>query len=389
MPQLTEIKIRNIKPDGTIKRYHDAGGLYLETSKVGSKYWRWKFRFQGKESRISLGRWPDVSLKQAREKRDEYRKTLADGIDPRRGRKTGGGLVTFGEVACEYVNNQKNVWTDNSFETANSRLKNNVLPYIGDMPIGEITPIIMLDIARKMEARQAFELTRRVLGLCSRIFRYGVATGAVGSDPCRDLRGALVPFKKGRFSAITKPEDAGALMRVIDGYKGTPVVRAALVFSALTFCRPIEIRRAEWAEIDFENALWTIPAEKMKMRVEHRVPLARQAIEVLKGLLPLTGTGKYVFPHPRKKEKPMSENGVLSALRTMGYTKEEMTAHGFRAMASTLLNELGHRPDVIEAQLAHKGADKIRAIYNRAEYMKERRGLMQAWADYLDDLKGR
>lgn len=240
---------------------------------------------------------------------------------------------------------------------------------------------------RKIEERRAFETASRVIGFCSLIFKYAVTLGLVDADPCRDLRPALKPYAKGQLAAITKPKEVGALMLSIDDYKGSLVVRSALLYSALTFCRPGEIRHAEWTEIDFDENMWTVPAEKMKGRVEHKVPLSRQALEVLEGIRPYTGSGKYVFPTPRSANRPLSENGVLTALRNMGYTKEQMTAHGFRSMASTLLNELGHRPDVIEAQLAHKGADKIRATYNRAEYMLERRNLMQSWADYLDELR--
>lgn len=393
MPQLTEAKLRSIKKSGKIERFHDSGGLYLELSVAGGKHWRWKYAFGGKEKRLSFGAWPDVSLKDAREKRDACRKILKEGIDPKKGMglpkasREREGAAAFRTVAEEWVKNQKNVWVDTHAETVESRLASNVYPYIGDSPIAEVTPQDVLALLRKIEERGAYEVAKRVLGICSLVFRYGVAIGAVGSDPCRDLRGALVPRQKGQFAALTKPKDVGALLLGIDEYKGSGVVRAALKYSALTFCRPGEIRKAEWAEIDFEAKEWTIPAAKMKVRVEHRVPLSQQALEVLEGLHPLTGSGKYLFPGPRGKDKPLSENAINVAIRIMGYRKDQMTAHGFRAMASTLLNEAGHDPDVIEAQLAHTGADKIRAIYNRAQYMKKRRQLMQDWADYLDELR--
>lgn len=347
---------------------------------------------RGEGKRLPFGAWSDVSLQQAREKRDACRKSLREGADPGLGKKrdkeaSADGVVTFKVVAEEFVANQRNVWAESHTVTVEGRLRLDVYPHIGGQPIAGIGPRDVLALLRKIEDRRAFETASRVLGICSTVFRYGVAIGVVDSDPCRDLRGALVPYSKGQHAALTKPKEAGALMLAIDDYKGSGVVRAALMFSALTFCRPGEIRHAEWCEVDFEAGLWTIPEEKMKMRVEHRVPLSHQAVEVLRGIQPFTGTGRYVFPSPRGKNRPLSENGVNTAIRNMGYGKDQMTAHGFRAMASTLLNELGHQPDVIEAQLAHKGADKIRAIYNRAQYMEARKKLMQAWADYLDEIK--
>ncbi len=296
---------------------------------------------------------------------------------------------TFQDIALEFVEKQREVWAPSHTRTVEGRLKLDVYPAFGKSPIAQVTPQDVLAMLRKIEERRAFETASCVIGFCSLIFKYAISLGLVDADPCRDLRPALKPYIRGHFAAITKPKEVGALMLGIDDYKGSLVVRSALVFSALTFCRPGEIRKAEWTEIDLDGELWTIPPKRMKGRVEHKVPLSRQTLQVLRGIRPYTGNGKYVFPSPRSVNRPLSENGVLTALRNMGYTKEQMTAHGFRTMASTLLNELGHRPDVVEVQLAHKGADRIRAIYNRAEYMKERRDLMQAWADYLDELKSR
>ncbi len=390
--KLTEVKIKNLKPTGKVERHADGGGLYLELSPAGNKLWRMKYRVDGKEKRLAFGIWPTVSLKEARDRRDEAKKQLRDSLDPgteKKKAKIEQNAPTFRDIALEYVEKQRDVWAASHTRTVEGRLKLDVYPAFGNRLIAEVTPQDVLAMLRKIEERRAFETASRVLGFCSLIFKYAVTLGLVVNDPCRDLRPALKPYAKGQLAAITKPKEVGALMLAVDDYKGSVVVRAALLFSALTFCRPGEIRHAEWSEIDFERSEWTIPAEKMKGRIEHRVPLSRQALEVLHGISPYTRNGKYVFPTPRSNNRPLSENGVLSALRNMGYTKEQMTAHGFRSMASTLLNELGHRPDAIEAQLAHKGADKIRATYNRAEYMEERRKLMQSWADYLDELKSK
>ena len=331
-----------------------------------------------------------MSLLEARDKRDDAKRMLRESRDPgteKKKAKTEREAPTFQDIALEYVEKQREVWATSHTRTVEGRLKLDVYPAFGKKPIAAVTPQDVLAMLRKIEERRAFETASRVIGFCSLIFKYAVTLGLVDADPCRDLRPALKPYAKGQLAAITKPKEVGALMLSIDDYKGSLVVRSALLYSALTFCRPGEIRHAEWTEIDFDENMWTVPAEKMKGRVEHKVPLSRQALEVLEGIRPYTGSGKYVFPTPRSANRPLSENGVLTALRNMGYTKEQMTAHGFRSMASTLLNELGHRPDVIEAQLAHKGADKIRATYNRAEYMLERRNLMQSWADYLDELR--
>lgn len=397
MPPLTETKLRTIKPSGKTERHWDSHGLYLEISKAGGKLWRWKYRYEGKEKRLALGVYPEVSLKEAREKRDAARKILHQRQDPgAKGRKniTGVGGATFGEVARKWVEGKLNVWSQGHAETVADRLIANVYPEIGSMPIGAVEPVDILRLVKKIEERGSFEVAKRVLGICSQICCYAVAMQLIPSDPCRDLGGALAPRIKTQFAALTTPEEAGEIMRRVDEYQGTAVVRAALVFSSLTFCRPGPIRHAEWTEIDLDKKLWVIPAEKMKLtrdqklrKEPHLVPLSRQSLAVLSKIQHFTGRGIYIFPNPRNKNLPMSENAVNVAIRRMGYTKEQMTAHGFRSMASTLLNETGHRFDVIEAQLAHTSADKIRAIYNRAQYMDERRMLMQAWADLLDQLK--
>lgn len=398
MPHLTEATLRAIKPSGKIERFYDSLGLYLELSKAGGKLWRWKYRFEGKEKRLSFGRWPDVSLKEAREKRDEARKKVREGMDPgaatRKKAPACPDARTFESVAREWVADRLPLWSQRHAETVVDRLVANVYPEIGNVPVAALTAGDVLRLVKKIETRGAKEVARRVLGICSLIFRYAVALQLVPSDPCRDLSGALAPRVKSHFAALTTGEEAGELMRRIDEYQGTAVVRAALLFSALTFCRPGPIRHAEWEEIDFSGRQWIIPAAKMKLTREmklrkepHLVPLATQAVDLLAKLHHFTGRGRYIFPNPRDKDQPMSENAVNVAIRRMGYSREQMTAHGFRSMASTLLNEAGYRLDVIEAQLAHTSADKIRAIYNRAQYMEERRQLMQAWADMLDELR--
>lgn len=398
MPLLTEAKIRSIKQSGKIERFHDSLGLYLELSVAGGKHWRFKYTFEDKEKRLSFGRWPDVSLKEAREKRDEARKKVREGMDPGVATKKKAPACpdarTFESVAREWVADRLPVWSQRHAETVVDRLVANVYPEIGNVPVAALGAGDVLRLVKKIEARGAKEVARRVLGICSLIFRYAVALQLVPSDPCRDLSGALAPRVKSHFAALTTGEEAGELMRRIDEYQGTAVVRAALLFSALTFCRPGPIRHAEWEEIDFSGRQWIIPAAKMKLTREmklrkepHLVPLATQAVNLLVKLHHFTGRGRYIFPNPRDKDQPMSENAVNVAIRRMGYSREQMTAHGFRSMASTLLNEAGYRLDVIEAQLAHTSADKIRAIYNRAQYMDERRQLMQAWADMLDNLR--
>ncbi|AGW14171.1 tyrosine-type recombinase/integrase [Megalodesulfovibrio gigas] len=372
--------------------------MYLELSKAGGKLWRWKYRFEGKEKRLALGAWPDVSLKEAREKRDIHGKVLQEGQDPgvasRKKVLPVSRGMTFEYVARDWIAGRMGIWSQRHAETVVDRLVTNVYPALDNKPVAEIVPADVLWVVQRIEERGSLEVAKRVLGICSQIFQFAVARLLITSDPCRDLRGALCPRVKSRFAALTTPDEAGELMRRIDEYQGTAVVRAALVFSALTFNRPGPIRHAEWDDIDYDARQWVVPADKMKLTKEmklrgepHIVPLATQTILLLSKVQHFTGRGRYIFPNPRNKDLPMSENAVNVAIRRMGYTKEQMTTHGFRSMASTLLNEAGFRHDVIEAQLAHTSADKIRAIYNRAQYKEERRALMQAWADMLDTLR--
>lgn len=389
-PNLTELKVKALKPKEKSYRVYDEKGLYLEVSPAGGKLWRYKYRYDGKEKRLSFGPWPEVKIADARDMRDDARRSLRDGVDPTLLKKriiASGSEKSFMGIGQEWLVSMKKVWTEQHSHDVSQRLINYVFPFIGAMPIDAIKPMDVLRLARDIEGRGNYEAAKRMVTSCSQIFRYAVATGRAESDPCRDLKGVLTPYKKKNFAAITEPDKVGGLLRAIDAYNGSPIVRHAMKFSALTFGRPGEVRRAEWSEIDWQGKEWKVPAAKMKMRNDHRVPLANQTIKLLKEIEVITGDGVYIFPSARIKDRPMSENAVLAALRSMGFTKDEMTPHGFRAMASTLLNEKGYRADLIEAQLAHKEADKVRAAYNRAQYMQERRDMMQAWADYLDELK--
>lgn len=395
---LTNIKARNakpgIKPDGTStdKRYKltDEKGLYLEVAPSGGKWWRFKYRFAGKEKRLSLGVYPEVSLKEAREKRDDYRKQVANGIDPSDVRKaekiTQAGLESFEYVAREWHSKFSSNWTEGHAARTLTRIENDVFPWLGKRNINEITAPELLTTLRRVENRGALETAHRINQICGQVFRYAIATGRAERDPSADLKGALPPTRVKHHSSITEPKQIGELMRAINAYSGSFVTGIALKLSALLFVRPGELRHAEWSEFDFENNEWRIPAEKMKMRELHIVPLSKQAIVLLEELQPLTGRAKYLFPSVRTNTRPMSNNTINAALRRLGYTKEQMTAHGFRSMASTILNEQGWNRDAIERQLAHSERDGVRAAYNYAQYLPERKKMMQTWADYLEQL---
>lgn len=290
-------------------------------------------------------------------------------------------------MAREWHANQTPGWTARYAEDVLERIGKNIFPYLGSRPIADITPPELLSVLRKIEARGTIDQAHRVLGICSLIFRYAIATGRAERDTAADLRGALKTRVVTPRAAITEPEAIGGLLRAIDDFPGTFTVKAGLQLLALTFLRPSEVRLGEWSEIDFEEKIWRIPAKRMKMRLDHMVPLASQSFEILRGLYEVSGDGRLMFPGLRSPEKAISDAAFIAALRRMGYPKEEMSAHGFRAMASTLLNEQGYSADVIEKQLAHNPREKIRGIYNRAEYLPERRKMMQEWADYLDGLR--
>lgn len=395
---LTDIKIKaakvGVKPDGSITskpyRISDSGGLYLEVAISGGKLWRLKYRFAGKEKRLALGSYPDINLKEARARRDHHRKQIAEGIDPSELRKADklstGDKNSLEAITREWHVKFKPTWSEKYAAKTLSNLENNIFPWLGSKNINEITAPELLASLRRVENRGALETAHRINQLCGQVFRYAIATGRAERDPSTDLRGALPPAKTKHYPSITEPVKVGELMRAIQGYSGSIITTTALKLAPLLFARPGELRHAEWSELDFDNAEWRIPAEKMKMRIVHIVPLSKQAIAIFKDIQPLTGRDKYVFPSNRTVTRPMSDNTINGALRRLGYTKEEMTAHGFRSMASTILNEQGWNRDAIERQLAHSERDGVRAAYNYAQHLPERKKMMQEWADYLDGL---
>lgn len=389
---LTSTAIRNAKPKAKPVKLFDGGGLYLEISPSGGKWWRLKYRYGGKEKRISLGTYPDVSLKEARQRKDECRKLLANGVDPSENRKAAKSahleeaMSSFEVVAREWFAKYSHRWTENHGLKTLRRLERDVFPWIGEMPIAKVDAPKLLAIIRRIEARGALETAHRTLSNCGQIIRYAIATGRADRDPSADLRGALPPVKGKHFSAMTDPKQVAELLRMIEGYQGTLVVRSALRLAPLVFVRPGELRHAEWKDIDFEKAEWRYTVTKTN--TEHIVPLSQQALAILQELYPVTGRSRFVFPSARSNQRPMSDNAILAAMRRLGIAKEEMTGHGFRAMARTILDEvLGVRPDYIEHQLAHAVRDPNGRAYNRTAHLKERREMMQQWADYLNDLK--
>lgn len=389
---LTDTAIRNAKPgDKTIKLF-DERGLYLEVSPAGGKWWRLKYRFDGKEKRLSLGVYPDVSLKDARERRDAARKLLADGTDPSENRKAqksaraDRAANSFEVVAREWYAKYSATWAKDHGNRILRRFERDIFPWIGGRPIAEITAPELLAVVRRIEDRGALETAHRALGNCGQVFRYAVATGRAERDPSGDLRGALPPVKGEHFAATTDPKRVGEILRALDGYQGTLTVRCALRLAPLVFVRPGELRKAEWTDIDLDAAEWRYTVTKTN--TPHIVPLSRQAVAILRELQPLTGRGQFVFPGARSNGRPMSDNAILAAMRRMGIGKEEMSGHGFRAVARTILDEvLGVRPDYIEHQLAHAVRDPNGRAYNRTAHLPERRKMMQQWADYLDKLK--
>jgi len=389
MALLTEMQVRNAKVRDRAYKLFDERGLFLLVTPAGGRLWRFRYRIGNREKLLSLGIYPDVPLKRAREKRDEARRLVADEIDPSVERKARreAMLVTFEGVAQEWLGLQRQSLSQETLSILGARLNSGLYPYLGSRPIGSITAVEVLAALRKIEARGRHETAHRVRALAGRVFRYAVATGRAKHDVAADLRDALAPVKSKNFASVVDPVRVGELMRAIYGYTGHPMTGLALKLAPLLFVRPGELRRAQWDEIDLDGAEWRIPAARMKMKELHVVPLARQAIALFEELRPFARGGRYVFHSLRSRDRPMSNNTINAALRRLGYSGEEQTGHGFRTMASTLLNEQGYQPDVIELQLAHAERNKVRAAYNKAQRLPERRKMMQAWADYLDELR--
>lgn len=389
---LTDTQIRKVKPTGKSQKLFDGGGLFLLVSPTGGKLWRLKYRFGGTERLLTLGTYPQTPLAEARQRRDDARAQIEKGIDPGNIKKAQKAAETqetetFEVIAREWHTKFSPTWAESHGSKIIRRLELYVFPWLGGRPIRSITAPELLTVLRRVEAKGTLETAHRTQQNCGQVFRYAVATGRAERDPTGDLRGALPPASSKHMATITDPKEIAGLLRSIDGYRGSIVTRCALQLAPLVFVRPGELRHAEWAEIDFESTEWRIPAEKMKAGTLHIVPLSRQALAVLREIQPLTGHGRFVFPSPRSANRPMSSNAVLSALRRMGYAKDEMSGHGFRSMASTLLNEQGWNRDAIERQLAHAERNSVRAAYNYAEFLPERKRMMQSWADYLDELK--
>lgn len=389
---LTVVQVKNAKPKDKPYKLADERGLYLLVNPNNSKLWKLKYRFAGIEKKLSLGAFPAVSLSGARDAREEARKQLANNIDPgvlknsiKRSNKQA-AENSFEAIAREWHAKFTKKWTKEHGERILIRLEQNIFPWIGKRPITEVTAPEILSALRRVESRGAIETAHRISQVCGQVFRYAIVTGRGERNPAADLRGALAPVKQKHHASITDPIEVGKLLRAINDYRGSFVTKCALQLAPLFFVRPGELRHAEWCEFDFEKAEWRIPPEKMKMRVQHLVPLCSQAIAILQELRAYSGDGKYLFPSMRSSKRPMSENTVLAALRRLGYTTDEMTGHGFRSLASTLLNENGWNRDAIERQLAHAERNNIRAAYNYAEYLPERRNMMQWWADYLAEL---
>jgi integrase len=392
---LTDTSIRKATPDTKPRKLTDGGGMYLLLKPDGGRYWRLDYRHSGKRKTLALGVYPSVTLADARQRREDARRQLAQGVDPGAARKAAkkaeveavtAAADTFEAVAREWMARQdvaevtaaKTKWILETF----------LFPEIGQQPIAGITARDLLAALRKVEDTGRLETAKRAKIKAGQVFRYAVLEGRVDSDPTASLRGALKAPKGKHHAAVTDPARMGELLRAIDGFAGQPVTLAALKLAPLVFVRPGELRHAEWVEFDLDGAIWRIPGEKMKMKAAHLVPLSTQAVAILQELHPLTGDGRYVFPGLRTASRPMSENTVNAALRRLGYSGEEMTGHGFRSMAATRLNEMGWNADAIERQLAHAESNKVRDAYTHAaQYLDERTRMMQAWADYLDGLR--
>lgn len=389
---LTDIGVRNLESKAKPFKVFDERGLFILIMPTGGKWWRFKYRFDGKDKQLSLGVYPDVSLKSARKRRDDAREQVAEGIDPSDHRKAqksaraDRAANSFEVVAREWLEKYSPSWAGSHSSRIKRRLEKDIFPWLGARPIAEITAQDLLVAIQRLESRGVLETAHRSLATCGQVFRYAVATGRAERDPSRDLRGALPPVKGEHFAAVTEPKKVGQLLRALAGYEGSLVVQCALKLAPLVFARPGELRTAQWATIDLDAAEWRYTVSKTG--TEHIVPLAKQAVAILRTIHGLTGDGQYVFPSGRSPRRPMSDNAILAAMRRMGIAKEEMSGHGFRAMARTIMDEvLGIRPDLIEHQLAHAVLDPNGRAYNRTAHLPERRKMMQRWADYLDKLR--
>lgn len=393
---LTDMEIRKAKPTERQKTLFDGEGLHLLVTPSGGKLWRFKYRYFGKDKLMAFGSYPEMSLEEARAMRLEARKLLTQDIDPLEFRKTNKALKkelldnTFEMVAREWHHKFSTAgkWSTNHAADILHRLEKDIFPPIGSRPVSEIKPKELLKVLEQVASRGALDTAHRLRHHCGMILQYAIITERAERNIALELRGALPPVKNGHHAALTTPKSIAPLLRAIDEYEGSFVVKCALQLLPMLFCRPGELRAAEWCEIDFDNALFEIPAERMKMKQPHIVPLSKQALEVLKSLHSLTGAGKYVFPGHRSPLRCMSDNALNAALRRMDFTKDEATAHGFRASARTILDEVLHIPVVlIEHQLSHSVRDALGTAYNRTSHLPERIKMMQVWADYLDDIK--
>ncbi len=391
---LNHIQITHIKPQAHPQKVADSGGLYLVVQPNGTKLWRMNYRYAGRQKTLHFGIWPDVGLADARELRTAARKKIAAGLDPAVAKRIENiarkvaADNTFKGIAEEWVSKTEREGRAQITVDKIRWLLGMAYPMLATLPITQITPQEVLAVLRKVEATGRYESARRMRSVLSRVFRYAIATARADRDMASDLRGALITPRVKHLAAITTPKEAGALMRAIEGYEGHEITALALRLSPHLFVRPGELRRAEWSEFDTGEAIWSLPAEKMKMRRPHRVPLSRQVLIILKELRVLTGHGRFLFPSFRSPRQCMSENTINASLRRLGYSRDEMTAHGFRAMAATLLNEMGiWNPDAIEKQLAHLDTSMVRRAYTRGEYWDERVKMMQHWSDYLDQLR--
>jgi len=388
--KLTHTKVKNAKPREKQYKLTDGLGMHLLVKPNGSKLWRLEYTLNSKRNTHAIGSYPSITLKDARIRLAEAKALIAHGIDPNIHRKTqkeDSEKDSFEAVANEWHSKKSITWSKSHSIRTYKRLENDVFPWIGSQNIGEIKASELLKVLQRVESRGAIETAHRIQQICGQIFRYAIATDRAEQDPSSALKGALTPTKERHHPSIIDPVKIGGLLRAIDGYSGYPATKCALQMAPLVFVRPGELRHAEWSEFDFNAKEWRIPAEKMKMKSPHIIPLSEQVISILSEIQPRTGSGKYVFPSTTTLSRPMSENTINGALRRLGYTKDEMTGHGFRSIASTRLNEMGWNRDAIERQLAHAERNEIRAAYNYAQHLPERRKMMQGWADYLDKLK--